>query len=183
MKAGSIRKKEAAARGFKSKTACKENAGVGPENPRKVDGHPQIAASPQHDESARQRHEKHQDRNDAYGDCSGVTFRRGGPLAAVIAIVAASVAVIASARRWRGAAASAANVFDDDLDIRNCGCARHGESFFILRTLLSRLAGLGHLLRGEVLRHKIFGRFRHAELVSPTIHHRDGHAKIVGGRR
>src|SRR5690349_1528535 len=36
-KAGGVRKKEAAARGFKSKTACKENAGVGPQNRRKVD--------------------------------------------------------------------------------------------------------------------------------------------------
>src|SRR5947207_8959150 len=45
-KTGSVRKIEPLARGFQSETAREQNTSVGPENPRKVDGHPQIAASP-----------------------------------------------------------------------------------------------------------------------------------------
>src|SRR5260370_36658372 len=57
-------------------------------------------------------------------------------------------------------------------------------SFSILRTLFSGLASLDHLLRREVLRDEIFGPIRHAEFVSPTIHHRVTGAKIIGrGRR
>src|SRR3989442_1638978 len=48
---------------------------------------------------------------------------------------------------------------------------------------LLQLASLDHLLGREVLRHEIFGYTRHAEFVSPTIHHRFARAKIIGGRR
>ncbi len=61
---------------------------------------------------------------------------------------------------------------------------------FPLRTLFSGIycpdrqaLDLDHLLWRDVLRHEIFGHIRHAELVSPTIHHWVGRAKIVGGRR
>src|SRR5260221_7420073 len=61
---------------------------------------------------------------------------------------------------------------------------------FPLRTLFSgiyspdwRALDLDHLLWRDVLRHEIFGHVRHAELVSFTIHHWVGRAKIVGGRR
>ena len=112
-----------------------------------MDGHPQIAAVAQNDESAGQGHEKHQNRNETDRDGGRVTFGRGRPLAAAVAIVAAAIAIIVSTRRWRGAAASTADIFDDDLFIRKCGCARHDEFFslfselpspnFILRNLLS----------------------------------------------
>src|SRR5437667_4635923 len=75
-KTGSVRKIEPLARGFQSETACEKNAGVGPENPGKVDGHPQVAAAAQNDEGAGQRHEKHQNGNDANRNRSRVTFRR-----------------------------------------------------------------------------------------------------------
>src|SRR6266705_5757277 len=54
---------------------------------------------------------------------------------------------------------------------------------FTLLTLFSRLVNFRHLLRREVLRHKIFGRIRHAKFVSPTIHHGVARPKVVGGRR
>src|SRR5260370_39384887 len=47
---------------------------------------------------------------------------------------------------------------------------------------LLQLASLDHLLGREVLWHEIFGYTRHAEFVSPTIHHRFARAKIIGGR-
>jgi len=53
-----LRKPEASAKKkpppcrFKSETAGEKNAGVGPENARKMDGHPQIAAAAQNDKSA-----------------------------------------------------------------------------------------------------------------------------------
>src|SRR6266566_3983198 len=128
-KAAIVRKIEPLSRGLKSETACEENAGVGPKNARKMDGHPKFAAAAQNDKSAGQRHEKHQNGNNANRNRGGVALRRGSPPAAAIAIVAASIAIIASAQRWRGAAPSTADVFDDDFDIRNCACARHGESF------------------------------------------------------
>src|SRR5216683_2202641 len=56
-------------------------------------------------------------------------------------------------------------------------------TFSILQTLFSGLASLDHLLRREVLRHEIFSHIRHAEFVSPTIHHRVARAKIIGGGR
>src|SRR6266568_641693 len=46
-----------------------------------------------------------------------------------------------------------------------------------------QLASLDHLLGREVLWHEIFGYTRHAEFVSPTIHHRLVRAKIIGGWR
>src|SRR5260370_40326855 len=100
-----------------------------------MDCHPQFAAAAQDDKAAGKRHEKHQDRNDANRNRGRVAFGRGRPLAVTIAIVAATVAVIAPAWGWSGAASTAADVFDDDLDVWNCGCARHGEFFSTLRTL------------------------------------------------
>src|SRR5882762_7457733 len=55
--------------------------------------------------------------------------------------------------------------------------------FSIPQTLLSGFTGLGTLLRRKVLWHEIFGHIRHAEFVSPTIHHRVARTKIIGGRR
>src|SRR5437667_345760 len=97
--AGSICKIEPPARGFQSKTAREQNAGVGPENARKMDSHPEFAAAAQNDESAGQRHKKHQNGNDANRNRGGIAPRRGRPPAAAIAVVAASIAVIASVRR------------------------------------------------------------------------------------
>src|SRR5204863_2111540 len=132
-KAGSVRQIEALARGFQRETARKQNASVGPENARKMDSHPEFAAAAQNDESAGQRHEKHQNGNDANRNRGGIAPRRGRPPAAAIAVVAASIAVIASVRRWRGTASSTADVLDDDFDIWNCTSARHGKSFFTLQ--------------------------------------------------
>src|SRR5205807_1942843 len=98
-KAGSVRQIEALARGFQRETARKQNASVGPENARKMDSHPEFAAAAQNDESAGQRHEKHQNGNDANRNRGGIAPRRGRPPAAAIAVVAASIAVIASV--WR----------------------------------------------------------------------------------
>ncbi len=42
-----------------------------------------------------------------------------------IAIVAATVPIIAAACGRSRAASTAADVFDDEFDVRNCGCARH----------------------------------------------------------
>src|SRR5207249_7840791 len=49
-KTGGVRQIEPLARGFQSETAREENAGVGPENARKVDSHPEFAAAAQNDE-------------------------------------------------------------------------------------------------------------------------------------
>src|SRR6266478_5902586 len=112
-KAGKVRKKEPPPRRFQSKTAREKNERVGPENARKMDGHPQIVAATQDDEGAGKRHEKHQNGNDADRDCSRVAFGRRRRLVAAMAVFAATVAIIASSWRWRRAAASTADVFDD----------------------------------------------------------------------
>src|SRR5258708_218308 len=145
-------------------------------------GDPVAARASTHQKSAGQGHEEHQNGNNAESDAGVITIRRGGPpFAAALAFV--PISVIATA--WgRGGAASASspNVFDDKFDVRNCGCARHGD-FSIPQTLLSGFMGLGTLLRRKVLWHEIFGHVRHSEFVSPTIHHRVAPAKIIGGRR
>src|SRR6266487_3423105 len=210
-KTETVRKKEPPPRRFQSKTARQKNERVGPENARKMDRHPQIVAAPQDDEGAGERHEKHQNGNDTDRDGSRVAFGRGRRLVAAMAFFAAIVAIIASTGRWRGATASTADIFDDEFDVRRCGCARHDDVLYspdpILRTLFCRLPHLDYLLPslarllanlssklrtspfallrasgGKVLRHEIFGQAGHAELIGPTIHHRASGAKIVGGR-
>src|SRR5258707_2901107 len=84
-------------------------------------------ATPQNDEGARQRHENHQSGYQANRNRRRVAFGRGRPLATPVAVVAATISVIASAERRRQTASSTTDVFDNDFDVRRCGCARHGE--------------------------------------------------------
>src|SRR5712664_1902192 len=89
-------------------------------------GDPVAARASTHQESTGEGHEKHQNRNNSKSDAGVIAIRRRAPpRPAALAVVS----VIASAG-GRGGAASAAAVFNDDFDVRNCGCARHGEFLY-----------------------------------------------------
>src|SRR5260370_37779316 len=87
---------------------------------------PVAARASAHQESTGEGHEKHQDRNNSKSDAGVIPIRRRAPpLPAALAVVS----VIASAG-GRGGAPFSAAVFNDDFDVRNCGCARHGEVLY-----------------------------------------------------
>src|SRR5712664_2975056 len=86
---------------------------------------PVAAGASAHQESTGEGHEKHQNRNNSESDAGVIAIRRRAPpRPAALAVVS----VIASAGRRCGAAA--ADVFNDEFDVRNCGCARHGEFLY-----------------------------------------------------
>src|SRR5260370_443721 len=85
---------------------------------------PVAARASTHQESTGEGHEEHQNGNKSKSDAGGIAIRRRAPpRPAALAVVS----VIASAGGRGGAAAA---VFNDDFDVRNCGCARHGEFLY-----------------------------------------------------
>jgi hypothetical protein len=93
-------------------------------------GDPVAARASAHQKSAGKSHEKHQNGNKADGDADVVAIRRRSPwprTAAIAIVVATVAAVIASPWRWRRAASSTADVFDDYFDFRCGGCSWHDE--------------------------------------------------------
>src|SRR5260370_39764222 len=91
-----------------------------------MNGDPVAARASTNQERAGEGHEKHQDRNNSKSDAGVIAIRRRAPpRRAALAVVS----VIASAG-GRGGSASSAAVFNDELDVRNCGCARHGEFLY-----------------------------------------------------
>src|SRR5260370_32510951 len=107
--------------------AGKDGAGVKPQDRREMDGDPIAARSSAQQKCTRQRHEKHQNRDDAERDAGVIAIRRGPTSRFRTAALIAVAAIIPSPRGRLGPAPSTTDVFDAYLSIPQCGCARHDQ--------------------------------------------------------
>src|SRR5229473_4187657 len=87
---------------------------------------PVAARASTHQESTGEGHEKHQNGNNSKSDAGVIAIRRRAPPRPAALAVASVIATAGG----RGGAASSTAVFNDELDVRNCGCARHGEFLY-----------------------------------------------------
>ena len=85
--------------------------------------HPQFAAAPENNESAGERHEKHEYGNEPERNGRRVASRRWRFFLAAAIVVSASTVTAVAARGRFSATGTPANIFDDDFDF--CSCARH----------------------------------------------------------
>src|SRR5436305_7178309 len=142
--------------------------------------HPHVAAVMQNKKSARHRHKKHEDGDHRDGDSRRKSPRRNR-LPAPLSVEITIVPVIAAIWRPSPAPTAAAGILDNEFDFRRCNCARHDD--FPAPLPFTSLVCLGHAVRGNVLRNKIFDYAGHAKFIRTAINARLAIATIVLWRR